>query len=156
MLAIARSLHVEDLGFIDESVDNRVRDGVVGEDLVELPKLQVGRGYSAKPLVMPCGDDLEEQIARLSVQLHVTELINDEDLRSSVLAQLTFEVEGLLSVGQVIDHVRRRDIEGGEPLLAGGVAERPRQMGFPLARGAREHGRRKVPGADTAVEREIR
>jgi hypothetical protein len=68
VLPIACALHEEDLGFIDESVDDCVRDGVVGEDLIELSKRQVGRGNCAKPLVMPCGDDLEEQIARLSVR----------------------------------------------------------------------------------------
>ena len=72
MFPIAWPFHEEDLGFIDETVDDSVRDGVVGEDLIELSKRQVGRGNCAKPLVMPCGDDLEEQIARLSIQLHGT------------------------------------------------------------------------------------
>lgn len=88
VLPIACALHKEDLSFIDESVDDCVCDGVVGEDLIELSEGKVGCGNCAKPLVMSCGDDLEEQIARLSVQLHVTELVNDKHLRSSVLTQL--------------------------------------------------------------------
>jgi len=112
VFSIAYALHVEDFSFIDESVNDCVRDGVVSEDLIELPEWQVGRGYCAKPLVMPCGDDLEEQIARLSIQLHVTELINDENVRSSVFIEFPFKIEGLLSVDQVINHVSRRDVEG--------------------------------------------
>lgn len=68
MFPIAGALHKEDVSLIDESDDDSVRDGVVSKDLIEFSKRQVGRGNGAKPLVMPCGDDLEEQITCLSIQ----------------------------------------------------------------------------------------
>lgn len=42
MRPIRITLHVENLGVIDESVDDSVGDGVVGEDLVEFAKRQIG------------------------------------------------------------------------------------------------------------------
>ncbi len=42
MWPIAIAFHVEDLSFIDESVDDGVGNGVVCKDLVELPERDVG------------------------------------------------------------------------------------------------------------------
>ena len=84
MFSIAWPIHVEDLGVIDESVDDSVSDGVIGKDLVEFSEGDVGGRNDSQSLVMPCGNNLEEQIRCLSVQGHVTELIDDEDLRSSI------------------------------------------------------------------------
>ena len=66
------SFEKEDLSGIDEPVDNSVSDRVVGKDLIELPERQVGGGDSAKPLIVPCRYYLEEQIARLCIEAHVT------------------------------------------------------------------------------------
>ncbi len=77
-------LHEEDFSLIDELVDDSVRDGVVGKDLIKLPERQAGCGNSARPLFMPRGCDLEEQIARLSIQLYATESGNVQHLKSLV------------------------------------------------------------------------
>jgi len=93
VLSITGPLHVEDLSFIHQSVDNGVRDGVIGKNLIELSKRDVRRGYRAQSGIVPSGDHLKEQIACLGVQLHVTELVNDQDLRSSVLIEFGFDTE---------------------------------------------------------------
>ncbi len=84
VFSTACPLHKEDLSIIYESVDDGVSYGVISKDLIKLSEGDVGRGDSAKFLVMPCGSDLKEEIRCLSVHVHVTEFVNDEYLRSSV------------------------------------------------------------------------
>ena len=81
-------LHIEDIGIIDEPVNNSVCDGVVGKDLVELSECEIGRRYGAKLVVMSAGDHLKEKIACLGVKAHVAELVDNQNLGSSVLALL--------------------------------------------------------------------
>ena len=77
MRPIAISFHVENFSFVDEPVDNGVSNGIVSKDLVELSEWQVGSCNGTKFCVMSGRDHLEEQVAGLSIQAHVTELIND-------------------------------------------------------------------------------
>lgn len=77
MRAIAVPLHEEDLSLIDESVDDGMGNGIVSKDLVELPERQVGGSYCPQLRVMSGTDHLEEQVARLGVQRHVAQLIDD-------------------------------------------------------------------------------
>ena len=104
MFPIAWTLHVEDLGVIDESVDDGVSDGIVGKDLIKLSEGDIGRGDSAKRGIVSCGKDLEKQIRCLIVQGHVTEFVNDEHLRSSVTIKFIFNRESFLSGEQPIYH----------------------------------------------------
>lgn len=60
MWPIAISLHVKDLGFIDESIDDGVGNGVVGKYLVELPERDIGGCYGPQFRVVSGADHLEE------------------------------------------------------------------------------------------------
>jgi len=101
---------------------------------------------------MPCGDDLEEQIACLSVQLHVTELVNDEHLRSSVTIQFIFQTVGLLRMRELVDHLRCRHKERGDALLAGRIPQGTRQMGFPHPGSSGKNSARQASRRNTLVE----
>ncbi len=84
MRSIALSLHIKDLGLIDESVDDGVGNGIVRKDLIELPERDVGGCNGPQLRVMSGADHLEKQVAGLSVQRHVSQLVNDEHLRLAV------------------------------------------------------------------------
>jgi len=61
--AIADPLEVEDLRPLSQSVEDRVGDGIVVEDLVPLAEDPVRRDHRRPAPVVPGGDDLEEQVA---------------------------------------------------------------------------------------------
>lgn len=77
MWPIAVPLHVKNLSLIDEPVNDGMSDGIVCKDLVELSERQVGGCNGTKLCIMSGRDHLEEQVAGLCVQRHVSQLIND-------------------------------------------------------------------------------
>lgn len=84
MWPIAITLHVKDLGLIDEPVNDGMGNSIVSKYLVELSERQIGRCNRTKFCIMSGRDHLEEQVAGLCVQRHVSKLVNDQDLRFSI------------------------------------------------------------------------
>ena len=80
-------------------------NGVVGKNLIELSKWNIRRRDRAEALIVACRYNLEEQIRALSVQAHVTELVNDQDLRSSVFVEFRFKRKSLLRLLKMVHHL---------------------------------------------------
>lgn len=79
MWPIAITLHVKNPSLIDEPVYDGMSNGIVSKNLVELSERQVGSCNSTKLCIMSGRNHLEEQVAGLSAQRHVAELVNDQD-----------------------------------------------------------------------------
>lgn len=77
MRPIAVALHIKNFSLINESIDDGVGNGVVSKDLVELPERDIGGRYGPQLSIVSRADHLEEQIASLSVQRNVSQLINN-------------------------------------------------------------------------------
>lgn len=152
---IAVALHVKNLSFVDEPVNNRVGNGVIRKDLVELPEGDVGGRYRPQLRIMSGANHLEEQIACLSVQRHVSQLVNNQHLRFSVFIKLRFQVVGFLRVLKMIDHLRSRNEQDRDSLLAARISQRSRQMGLAGPRVPGKNRGREIVLSQSGHEREI-
>ncbi len=75
--AIGRAVDVDDLGVVDEAIDERDDTGGVGKDLAPFGEGAVGGDEGGFVLVAP-GDDLEEQIGMAVRVGEVTDLVDDQ------------------------------------------------------------------------------
>src|SRR5947209_3062619 len=105
--SIALALDGEDLGVMDDAIDERGGRGSVGEDRRPLAERQVGGEHEALALVA-AADDLKEEVGGARVVGQVADLVDDEEAALAVVVQpagqaarrlLTAEVEEELGGG---------------------------------------------------------
>ena len=72
--AVAVGFDVDDLGTVDEAVDEGDDAGGVGEDLVPLGEGLVGAEQDGLACVVAAGDDLEEEVVVAAVVGQVSDL----------------------------------------------------------------------------------
>jgi hypothetical protein len=94
--AVAVGLDVDDLGAVDESVDEGDDAGSVREDFAPLRESLVGAEEDGLVSVVAAGDDLEEEVGVATVVGEVADLIDAEDLRDGVAAESAAEGGGRL------------------------------------------------------------
>src|SRR5271169_6555579 len=76
---VALALDHDELGAMDQAVDESDDAGGVGEDRGPLCEGLVGREDDRLVLVVPAGDDLEEQVGVPRVVREVADLVDAED-----------------------------------------------------------------------------
>src|SRR2546422_7680407 len=105
--SIALALDGEDLGVMDDAIDERGGRGGVGEDRRPLAERQVGGEHEALAFVA-AADDLKEEVGGPRVVGQVADLVDDEEGALAVVVQpagqaarrlLTAEVEEELGSG---------------------------------------------------------
>ena len=123
---------LDDVGPVGESVDDRLREPRVGEDLRPLAEGEVGRGDQRRAFVA-LGDHLEDKLGGALGQGEIAQLIEDEQLDACVACDDTGELASGLGFLQLVGESG----EGGETdaasLLAGADRERDREMRFACA-----------------------
>src|SRR6266545_5979598 len=139
---------LDDVGAVGESVDDRLGEARVGEDLRPLAEGEVG-GDDPRGALVALGDHLEDELGGAFREGEVAELIKDEELDAGVAADNALQLAprlGLLELGG----------EAGEgceahaaALLAGADCERDREVRLAGAALAGEDDRFAViePGA---------
>src|SRR3989442_6887901 len=84
--SIALALDGEDLGVMDDAIDERGGRGGVGEDRRPLAERQVGGEHEALAFVA-AADDLKEEVGGPRVLGQVADLVDDEDGALAVVVQ---------------------------------------------------------------------
>ena len=114
--AVRLALNVNDGAVMQDAVQDGGGDGDVGKDLVPLGEGLVG-GKDGRRLLIPPGNELEEQICALDVHGEITDLVNDEHL---VLGQdPEFVRQTVLEMGllKLLDELVAVDVVGGKAVL---------------------------------------
>ena len=83
--------------------------------------------------LVPCADDLEEEVGALWSEREVTEFVADEDCRGLLIAELFQERVIGLCGDEMIDHVDGSGEEDLDVGVARGVGDTFGQEGFPGA-----------------------
>jgi hypothetical protein len=91
--AVAFGVDVDDLGAMDEAVDERDDAGGVGEDLAPLGKGLVGAEEDGLLGVVTPGDDLEE-VGVAAVVREVADVVDAEQVRHGVAVEAPSERDG--------------------------------------------------------------
>jgi hypothetical protein len=120
--AVALGVDVDDLGAVDEAVDERDDAGGVREDLAPFGEGLVGAEQNGLLRVVAAGDDLEEKVGVAAVVGEVADLVDAEQVGHGVAMEASGERDGGLLRGEIGEHVAG----GGE---ADGVAADDSLMG---------------------------
>ena len=105
---VALSLDGDDLGVMDDAIDERGGAGCVGKDGWPGAEGQV-RGQDEAPLFIAAAHDLEEEIRVAVVVREVPELIDDHEGSPAVVAE-----PGIESTGRVLAGEIEKELGGGE------------------------------------------
>ena len=105
-LRVAFSFQIKDLCFCGQSLDGDESSGVAGEDLIPVSEGIVGGHDSAKPSIMPIGDDLEKQVSRLDVHANVAKLIDDKKRGHTIFSEFALEIVDCFSCSERIHNLR--------------------------------------------------
>lgn len=101
-VAIGFALEGDDLGVMDETIDERDDAGGVGEDLRPVRERAVGSDQGAAGFVAAV-DQFEEQIG-MAVRIgQVANLVDDQERRCGVVAQSTAQSRIAIEGGEIIE-----------------------------------------------------
>src|SRR5689334_902613 len=92
--AVAVGFDVDDLGAVDEAIDEGDDTGGVGEDLVPLGEGLVGAEQNRLAGVVAPRDDLEEEVGVAAIIGQVPDLVDAEKMRHGVSSHATGETGG--------------------------------------------------------------
>jgi hypothetical protein len=106
--AVALALEADDVGVVDESVDERGGDHGVAEDLAPGFEAAVA-GDDDRAALVAAGDEREEQVGRLAFEREVADLVDDQEVIALQAPQFVVQRVAVLGAFKPID-----------PLLGGG------------------------------------
>jgi hypothetical protein len=86
LLAVGLAVDLDDLGAVDDAIDQGADARRTGEDLRPLGEGLVA-GQHRRALQVPPADHLEEQVAVAAVVGQVADLVEDQELRPAVAPQ---------------------------------------------------------------------
>lgn len=76
---VAFALDIDDGAVVQNMVEDRRGDGDIGKDLIPLGKGLVG-GKDCRDLLIPSGNELEEQVRPLNIHWEITDFVDDKQL----------------------------------------------------------------------------
>jgi hypothetical protein len=88
---IALAFQGEDLGAVEQPIDDGAHATGIGKDLIPFTEQLVGRQENGTALLVATGDDFEEQIGVVVAAREISELVQDQDFRPLVVPQAAFE-----------------------------------------------------------------
>jgi hypothetical protein len=142
------TLDDDGLDMVEDAIEDGRREGtVIVEDLWPVLVRPIGSEDRWYPLVA-LADDLEHEVCAKLVDREVPELVDVEDRRIDVAADVTLEPPGGLGGRQRIDDIDRRREQHRVPGETGGAPQGDRQMR--LAEAARS--RDILPGIKASAE----
>ena len=130
--AIRFALDVNDGAVMQNPVQDSGGNGDVGKDFVPLGEGLIG-SEDGGGLLIPPGNQLEEEISPLNVHREVSNLINNEH---SVLGQhfeFVWQAVVEMSFFELLNELVAIDVVSGEPMLSRHKAQGGGQMGFTQA-----------------------
>ena len=146
-----RSNGRDDLGVVDEAIDERDGTARVGEDGRPVGECQVCREDQAFPFVAPA-DDLEEQVGGARVVGQIAQLVEHQESALAVGVQAAGKAAGGLLAAEIEQQLGgggEQDVMAGEHGLVGDVLG---DHGFAEALGGDEHAV-AAGGEEVEVER---
>ena len=117
----------EDVGVEGDAVDDRGDQAGVGEDGAPFAEGQVG-GDSDRGAFFAFGDDLEQQFGSARVDVDVAELVEAEQVESSVAGDDAGQDAFVGGFDEFVDQLGGSDVADAAALFAGGQAQPDEQM----------------------------
>ena len=111
------------------AIQNSEGDGDVGKDLIPLRKGLVGGEYGGG-LLIPPGDELEEQIGPLNIHRKVTDLVDYEHPVFGKDFELVRQAVLKMGLFKLLNKLVAVDVVGGEAVLGRHQAQGRGQVGF--------------------------
>ena len=137
--AIAFAFEGDDLGSMQQPIDEGDHAAGIGEDLIPFAEHFVGRQDNGTLLLITTGDHLEEQIGVVCVVGEIADFVNGEQPWAGVAAQPACERGGGVLGGEVVQHFGGEGKAGGVAVQYCLVGEVFEQHGFAQAVGTDEH-----------------
>ena len=113
----------DDGGVVGEAVDDRGAQAGVGEGVGPGGEGLVGRDRDGV-LLLAFGEDLEQQFGASPVELHVAELVNDEEVDAAVAVDGLGELFLVGGFDELVHEPGGEGVADAVALLGGGGAER--------------------------------
>lgn len=98
--AVGVAVDSDDLGVMDEAVDECGGDDVVGEDFAPTAEWHV-RGDQNRALFVATGNELEEQVGGVGVEWEVADLVDDDQSVAAEPFEFGGQAAGGVCLGQV-------------------------------------------------------
>ncbi len=98
--AVGVAVDGDDLGVVDEAVDECGGNDIVGEDFAPAAEWHV-RGDQDRALFVAAGDELEEQVGGIGVERQVADLVDDDQPVAAEPFEFGDQAAGGVCLGQV-------------------------------------------------------